>query len=89
MTEMIERVARALAWEDGSRWEKLIVPDETSPYERRARAAIEAMREATEGMVEEVIFSSEYVGGDGEGGCWIHADGARGAWRAMIDEALK
>lgn len=43
---MVERVARAMAlanWPDDSRWKN---------YEKSARAAIEAMREPTEAMVD-------------------------------------
>jgi hypothetical protein len=72
MSEMIERVGRALAEQEGYAYDPL-------PYDARARAAIEAMREPTEGMVtaggvQRNCFS-----------CGGHVEG----WQLMIDAALK
>lgn len=82
MSEVVERVARALCLSDlvhvalGGE----IGPSETAyadgnwpKYERKARAALEALREPTPEMVE--------------AGAGRLADGP--AWRAMIDAALK
>ena len=68
MTNMIERVAQALQQEMGT------APlDEPPSSFALARAAIAAMREPTEGMI------------DG----WIRAPGAiTGGWHGMIDAAL-
>ena len=71
MTEMIERVARAIA-------QCLNEPGQCS-YSDIARAAIEAMREPTEAMIKEGAY------GSGEDSAGV----ACGAWKAMIDEALK
>lgn len=68
MSEMIERVGRALAQEDGYAYDPL-------PYDARAKAAIQAMREPTNRMVD-----AFYVD---------HYGQAVTAWKAMIDEALK
>ena len=86
MSEMIERVARALAKSDGADPDMVLdVDGEPMPvwratYWHPARAAIEAMREPTERMV-----------GVGEGA--FTPDGLTHpvilGWRAMIDEALK
>lgn len=45
MTSMVERVGRALAKEEGYAYDP-------EPYDRRARAAIAAMRDPTETMTE-------------------------------------
>jgi len=76
MSEMVERVARALV---------VLEPRQNDPSPswilerniRLARAAIAAMREPTETMV----FSAE-----SSGRTW---DDVRANWRAMIDEALR
>lgn len=57
MSEMVRRVARALAQLEGH--ENL--PTLQSAYEQRARVAIEAMREPTEKMVECSAFPDSYV----------------------------
>ena len=77
MSTMVKRVAQALQQEMGT-----APSDETaaSPSEARshsfalARAAIAAMREPTEEMID----------------AWIKAPGAiKGGWQAMIDAALE
>lgn len=72
MSEMVERVARAMMYADwGS--DRTPPPDVSiKNYYAMARAAIEAMREPTAGMVEAT-----------EG--W---DSHRVAWQLMIDAAL-
>ena len=75
MSEMVERVARAIATargygldangEDTGDWQMFV---------DHARAAIEAMREPTEAMWREASFENGYV--------------TEGAWQAMIDAAL-
>lgn len=84
MSEMIERVARALCKADGCD------PDHESPdqidagiklwtrYVRDARAAIEAMREPTEAMSEAV----KPLG-------LCRTEDAAEIYRAMIDAALR
>jgi len=68
MSSMIERVAQALQQEMGA-----ASSDEPASSFALARAAIAAMREPTQGMI------------DG----WIRAPGAiKGGWHGMIDAAL-
>jgi len=76
MTDMVERVAKAIVNCGPKRWEDL------ADYERRAamavvaRVAIEAMREPTEAMLAcELRFQGEQLG---------YAE----IWRRMIDAAL-
>ncbi len=77
MSEMVERVARALAaaYSDALGAKTQIVAED---YEA-ARAAIAAMREPTEGMLD--AFYDEP--------CWGDGPEARDTWRAMIDRAMK
>ena len=68
MSTMVKRVAQALQQEMGT-----AAFDETASF-ALARAAIAAMQEPTEDMVD----------------AWIRAPGAiKGGWRAMIDAALE
>lgn len=79
MSEMVERVARAIyfrgddqgdtAWHHCQLWHRDVAREQ-------ARAAIEAMREPTEAMVK-AAYGRERTGTE------------RGNWRAMIDAALK
>jgi hypothetical protein len=83
---MVERVARAIEaarygpiddviWRE--KWARIL---ETDPYlPRQARAAIEAMREPTEEMLD---AAREYRPA-------VHRLTFRDAWRAMIDAALR
>ena len=74
--DMIERVARALA--DAERDRR---PSMAEPFaETLARAAIEAMREPTEAMVNGLRITREC---DSTAALWAPL-----VWRAMIDEAL-
>jgi len=79
MTEMVERVAIAIACEElglvPSDWEKCW-PTAKNKYREVARAAIAAMREPTAAMIK--------ADGNGELDSWIKED-----WQDMIDEALK
>ena len=76
MSEMIERVARAIF--------KEMLPairmteQDAAYYSTVAHAAIEAMREPTEAMIKEGAY------GSGEDSAGV----ACGAWKAMIDAAL-
>lgn len=74
MTEMIERVAKAIqsALSEGTPGRD---PDR---MERIARAAIEAMRDPTEAMIDKGYDHVDYGGTDIEA-----------AWKDMIDAALK
>lgn len=89
MSEMVERVARAIYYGPGvAEWHPEL-PDHIKERARRdARAAIQAMRTPTEEMLEigntedQLSFSSE----PGEG----RADNViEDVWKAMIDAALK
>ena len=79
MSEMIERVDKAIRKET-ERYARLI-PPKPPLGKLQARAAIEAMREPTEEMVDKAE------------GAWPKSDHKRGnlriEHRAMIDEALK
>ncbi len=70
--ERIERVARAIADHNS---ETTKVRWESGEFHYMARAAIEAMREPTDTMVEEAWASA-------------NAEDAAGVWRDMIDAAL-
>ncbi len=82
MSEMVERVARRLAIEDGADDWDLIGPVTRGIFERNARAAIEAMREPTDDMMHA-------VGCGGERKEWLSGQAWRASYQAMIDEALK
>ena len=73
MTDMVERVARAicLANTQGDEMWQAFVPE--------ARAALEAMREPTEGMVR--AGRDEYYG--------VSPFSARFAWIKIVDAALE
>jgi len=75
---MIERVARAMLATGPLTWDQ-IHPKSQSDYIKMARAAIAAMREPSEAMIKEGAY------GSGEDSAGV----ACGAWKAMIDEALK
>lgn len=77
MSEMVERVAKALAAQDFSCDWGWVAPHYQEAYLESARAAIEAMREPTEGMKE--------CGREETGSLAT----ALAAWDSMIDEALK
>lgn len=70
MSEMIERVGRALAAAEGHAYDP-------APYNHKARAAIEAMREPTDLMG--LGLPSDYKPG---------SHSAAQIWRTMIDAAL-
>ena len=68
MNSMVERVAQALQQEMGT------APFDETAAIALARAAIAAMREPTEEMID----------------AWIRAPGAiKGGWQGMIDAALE
>lgn len=75
MSTMVERVARAMA-EVNDHHQEFAIGDFRDAYMDQARAAIEAMREPTEAMVDSC--------GNGECAKW-----ARGAWANYIDAALQ
>ncbi len=75
MSEMVERVAKALAACDNSDW-RAWVDD--------ARAAIEAMREPTKAQLSGASMAIGPWGGHGEAG----PPSYERVWREMIDAAL-
>lgn len=83
MSTMVERVARAIYVAEKER-ERTVMPA-GEHYAEIARAAIAAMREPTEAMVERTAMQGESPA--------ITAGGSRARiphyWRLMIDEALK
>lgn len=86
MSEMIERVARALAshhwYMSGNDPEKegAVIDRRWRNFEPQARAAIEAMCEPTEAMLASGSRSIFHSDKDWE---------SNACWRAMIDAALK
>jgi hypothetical protein len=83
-SEMVERVALAMqeAAEGPVMFSANFWPDSNRPdaaYTKLARAAIAAMREPTEAMIE--ASNREWDG--------RMSHRSSGAWQAMIDEALK
>lgn len=89
MSEMVERVARALSIADGNHPGACSNDEEEIPawklYVKDARAAIEAMREPTAAMRHAASDVLWYEGLDeGQG-----YPPPREAWQAMLDEALK
>ena len=72
LTEMVERVARALAKEEGYAYDPF-------PYDARARAAIEAMRDPTEEMLDFFIYPTNEC----------DDPDFKAIWQLMIDSALQ
>lgn len=79
--EMVERVARAIQAFDGHAAAEGVKPG----YEAIARAAIAAMREPTEAMMQEGALHLRMA----DDAVSTTANDAADTWRAMIDEALK
>jgi hypothetical protein len=82
---MVEKVARALYAHEWNETQLDVVP---APYLELARAAIEAMREPSEGMARMGLMSTPFEYADFEkldDGRWY----VRGYWDAIIDAALK
>jgi hypothetical protein len=83
MSEMIERVAKVIAEEinggkfDDNRWYN---DDQREVHMRRAKVAIEAMREPTEKMYKAASYILTAQSG---------VYGPDDIWASMIDEALK
>lgn len=86
MSEMVERVARAIQASRGPKenWERAD-PATRDLWLADARAAIAAMREPTESMV---VDGFEAMKGDWQS-CRQAADDARSCWRKMIDAARR
>lgn len=87
MTEMIERVAKAMQADDGSPCISRLKFDlcrsgDGCICRSLARAAIEAMREPTLDMIEEGAFVSH------DGDDIVGRSRAKVCYRAMIDQAL-
>jgi|UPI00076A606D hypothetical protein len=84
MTEMLERVAEAIAEHGGSNWESCLkAPGQrmAGMYRAMAHAAIKAMREPTSGMMEAVDCG-------GEKADWMSGRAWRAGYTSMIDAAL-
>lgn len=78
MSEMVERVARAICQPPCTVAERATgCCGECGPIVVRARAAIEAMREPTEGMAKALLAHGRVE------------PSVLGGWQMMIDEALK
>lgn len=100
MTDMVERVAKAIYEREGYvycddagmfqpvAWDKLDSDDcqvSRDGYRRMARAAIAAMREPTEEMLEAFHRDAHF---EPENGVQIKCTTVDDAYRAMIDAAL-
>ncbi len=87
--EMIERVAKAIyeeddAWSSAFPWPQMpSIEQSAENYRRIAKAAIMAMRDPTEGMVDAGADGMTYTQD------LTFSKMARFAWRDMIDAALK
>lgn len=84
MADMIECVARAIAEADQEDY-----MEDFQRFDKRARAAIEAMREPTEAMIEEGASTrcTIQIGRQAMSGA-IGSWPAKDCWRYMIDAAL-
>lgn len=91
MSEMVERVARALCAEAGRDPDKIAFPSEAFQlwrfYIKGARAALAAQREPTEAML--AAECDTVTGGRQRLSDYLDYVDARSVWRAMNDEALK
>jgi len=83
MTSMVEKVARAI-YEEMDLSDSLALPE----AERYARAAIQAMREMTPGMIDASSYATT-IGDEGVYRIGIDKQGALEVWEAAIDAALK
>lgn len=96
MNKMIERVARGLHDSEAAVLDNGLAPFERQPegYRnrmcRRARAAIEAMREPTEAMISAgEATRTDCLDWSPEPGEGLDGFDPRPAWQAMVDAALK
>lgn len=91
MSEMVERVAKAIHNSEYNGDGNFHWREETADiYRRAARAALTAMREPTQEMLYAAMNANERshnMWPGGESGPAIDADGQE-YWRAMIDAAL-
>lgn len=83
MSEMVERVARAISEADGAPWEHMSDAHKRGTREA-ARAAIEAMREPTPAVREQLAAWSANDPGDITGSANLDE-----MWAALIDAALQ
>ena len=96
MSEMVERVARAIA---DAGFDTQMLRDDNSPtshltpefhyWLKAARAAIEAMREPTEGMIAAAPRATEAPTEEVDCVLAISLPTPSFVWQAMIDEVLK
>ena len=79
MSEMVERVAAAIFCSHigGNGWPEGLPENAKDYWRKEARAAIEAMREPTEAMIDKTWREQVADSGDPDG-----------VWRVMIDAAL-
>lgn len=94
MSEMIERVARAVFAESHEIGNThgdfdILMPEVQEVFIRFARAAIEAMREPTATMVSAGSRQRPYREDDGDYDGMEYRGNTEGTWQAMIDAALK
>lgn len=83
MSDIVERVAEAIALSgNGGTWDDWYNEDQKEFHRKRARAAIHALREPTEAMIE------AEPDGDGEWDKTNSAACAKAFWQAMVDAAL-
>lgn len=84
MSDMVDRVAKALSIADGMHPDACSNDEAEIPmwtlYVDDARAAIEAMREPTKAMLDELDLANRG---------WGTTDHSREIWQSVIDIALK
>lgn len=81
MSEMIERVSKAIRVAKEAK-EDLFGGDEWWSYDDMSRAAIQAMREPTETMIEQAELTGRDIGE-------VILFDVEPCWKAMIDAALQ
>lgn len=83
MSEMIERVARAIVRRRMGA--SASMDDRWKDWTGEAEAAIAAMREPTEAMLGTVEDPGDFADGNGA----LSSSAARSIWQIMVEEALK
>lgn len=91
MSEIVERVAKAIAVAtlDLYREPQLDTVEFSKRWETAARAAIEAMREPTAGMIDKALIVNLKPSPDRSCSTYLYDEEAREIWGMQIDEALK
>lgn len=84
MSEMVERVARAMALKaNGGDWDTHYTADQRNLWRLRIRTAMDALRDPTNEMVNAACSPNRMLA------FGMTSVEAREIWQAMIDEALR